>query len=692
MNRSRFAAAVGLASLVLLSPGQAHARPDPVDLPPSPYAILGSELLDPPPLDAIAVCVPTRISQNLDDFSQAMGERDFGAATSAVRRYARSIQIQAVDEHESDVALLEAVLGARSAERRSQKLEAIAKLEAITKKDRDSERLSCGLIESARLLLRLGRLPEAQAATKRVVKQNAWLGDDHPFMLAARFYDAEILYARDDHFNAHIAYRDIASSGHPRIAAAARLRLTDLSFDAGKSRPVQLEYETLLPHGQAFGARMADWALRASEAALDAGDYAAARAWFERHAEEVDDRDARDVAEVRRADLDVLEGKPDKAFKRLRSLFGRKGRSEIEALARVRSVDLGVSSASPDDRVAQLHDATATTNPRVRVYALSVLVHELLLLGRLDEAIAAVTRLAYEGADPVLARRFPEDVSAILAKVAADASDREGCRRMIRRMGGRYAILLDHATAAQPFLTLGRCFEELGFHELAVSLYRALPRTFGRAAARAVALPLARTSLAAGEPAMARAAAEVNLRNPDLDPRPWRALLARAYAALGHRDKAREVLRKVLAEGGVAGERVELVGLFAELLEGRPFGSDTRLLIEQLEKLPQRDRAAESSAFGEASMKAAHLLRRQGRLETAVRFYRAAAEHLPDGARRRESRFWAGDAEAVADSDAGDAPGDAGDAAIINAWSRLSRYDQKAQEMAAKHALPGGSK
>ncbi len=665
---------------IVATAGTAFARPSNIALPPSPYAILGSDLLDPPRLEAIPVCIPTRLSMALGDFEKVISEEDFEAADEFLGAFEGTIAIQEPTERESDLTLLRAVLAARRAADRERRVAAYELLDDIAKHDRDSERLGCALIESARILVALDRLPEAYAVTRRIAKQYAWQGDDHPAMMAGRFFDAEILYRRGEDFNAHLAYREIAGTNNPRIAAAARLRLTDLSFDAGKSRPVQLEYETLLPHGSAFGARMADWALRASEAALDAGDFSAARAWFDRHAEEIEDRDARDVAEIRRADLDALEGRPDEAFKRLRGLFGRKGELDIEALAKVRSVDLGVSSASPDMRIAQLHRATATRKRRVRVYALSVLVHELLLLGRLDEGIAAVTRLAYEGADPVLARFFSQDVNALLERVRLDAQGGAGCRRMVRRLGGRYGILMDHASEAAPFLALGHCFERLNFNDLAVALYRSLPRVFGLSVARTVALPLARTSLAAGEPAMARAAAQVNLRHEDVDAAAWRALLARAEAVLGHADKARGLLRQLLPNDAVLDQRVELVLLFAKLIDGRPHGDDTRLLMRTLASIPEAEQREHITAFSEANMRTAQILRRQGRLDDARRFYRVAASHLREGSRKQEALYWTGQSTSSTEGS---------DESAQGAWTRLAVYDETTRSMSAKHALPG---
>ncbi len=677
----RCASAVFVAVLVSAGVADASAQRGRSELPPSPYVILGSGLLDPPRLEAIPVCVPARLSLQLGDFEAAIDGSDFEAAKKWLKDYEGTIAIQDPEEHKRDVALLRATHAARSASGRAKRLVAYGLLQEITRREREPQRLVCALIESARLLTALARLPEAGATTKRILKHHSWLGDDHASVQAAKFFDAELLYRRGDDFNAHLRYRELAGSTNPRLAAAARLRLTDLSFDAGKSRSVQLEYETLLPHGAAFGARLVDWALRAAEAALDAGEFAAAESWLDRYLEEIEDRDTRDTVEIRRADLDALRGKPEQSFKRLRGLWGRKGRSDVEALARVRSIDLGVSSEAPDVRIGRLHDATASHNQRVRVYALSVLVHELVLLGRIDEGVAAVTRLAYEGADSVLARRFPEDLAALLERARVDVEDEGGCKRMIRRLGGRYGILLDHARDVEPFLALGRCFESLRLHDLAVALYRSLARSFGSSVASRVALPLARTSLEVGDVALARAAAEANIRHGGRQLAQWRALLTRAEAALDHDDKARVMVRELLANNVAPDQRVSLTLLFAQLLDGRSYDQDTALLARTLEGTSRVLRDRDPTVFAEANMRTAEILRRQGRLQAATKFYELAADFLPEGARRDEAFYWS---KRESHTAAGTREEESG---VGGPWTRLARYDQAAQSLEQRHEL-----
>src|SRR5690606_39105296 len=104
---------------------------------------------------------------------------------------------------------------------------------------------------------------------------------------------------------------------------------------------VSVEYESMLPRASAFGASLEGWALRASEAALDAGDVVRALRWLERFVEATSDREARDVAAIRQADLEARLDDPLAARKRLAALVVRRGRDPVGDLAAVRAVDLG---------------------------------------------------------------------------------------------------------------------------------------------------------------------------------------------------------------------------------------------------------------------------------------------------------------------------------------------------------------
>ena len=655
-----------------------------VVLPPSPYVILGSKLLDPPRLEAVSFCIPARLSLQLGDFEKGMAAGEFDESERLLDAYAKTVAMQDPAEHERDVTLLRAGLAARRGGDRSKLRIARSRLEYIAMRERESGRLVCALLESARVAIALRLLPEAEAGITRVVRELSEASDDHPSLESAKFYRAELLYRRDEPFDAHILYRELASSRNPRMAAAARLRLTDLSFDSGKSRSVQLEYETLLPHGAAFGAKMSDWALRAAEAAIDSKNLGAAKIWLDRFAEDVQDRYERDVVEIRRADLDVLEGRPKDARKRLRKLWGRKGNEGVEALARVRQIDLGVSSAAPEARLATLHTATSSRNRGVKIYALSVLVHELVLQGKVDEGIAAITRLAYEGADPVLARHFDRDLQNLLAGSVFQADGDKECWRVVRRLGGRYGVLLEFTSDMSPFLALGRCFERMQLNAMAIELYRSLIRTHGLKVASMVALPLARASLAVGDVSLARAAAEVNIRHGGDRIPQWKAILAGAEIALHHDAAASRLLRELLPSKRLKEQRVSLALLFATVVRRHANGEDLALLQRTLESVSDSAREAEPWAFGEASMLAGSRLRGDGRTDRATAMYTLAAHYLPAGARKNEALYWATRSLPGARSDEQEA-----EAPEPGLWSRLADYEARVETLVGRYQLGG---
>ncbi|MFT5444136.1 MAG: hypothetical protein ACI8W3_003188 [Myxococcota bacterium] len=526
--------------------------------------------------------------------------------------------------------------------------------------------------------------PEADAAVARIERLHAGVSTDHPSLEAAKFYRSELFYRRGDAFNAHVGYRELVASKNPRMAAAARLRLTDLSFDAGKSRSVQLEYETLLPHGEAFGAKMLDWSLRAAEAALDAGDYAGADAWFNRFAEGVTDRNRRDIVEVRRADLDVLDGRPEIGRKRLRALFGRKGDMDIEALAKVRQIALGVGASDPGERIDELHRATSSSNRGVRVYALSVLVHQLLLQDRIDEGVAAITRLAYEGPDPALAATFDDDLERLLLATIEGTGTEEGCARIIRRLGGRTEILLGYAPAPAPFLALGECLEKIELHDLAIAVYRSLTRTFGTAAAKRVALPLARASLASGDVSLARAAAEVNILNRGDDAANWRFVQAQAEAEMGHANRARELLRVLLRTDELLDQSLALADAFSKILD-RKVKEDIELLDLVVAAVPEDQRAKSPFRYGAVAMRSAEALRLMGQGDRARVQYRVASEFLPAGSMRDEASYWTNGQELLARKEP-EGRG-AGEKSPQSIWARLHQYDSNAKSLGKKYQL-----
>lgn len=674
----RFALCIA-ATYPLLAGSAAYALPD---LPPTPYVILGSTLLDPPPLEPVPACIPVRLALQTGEFEQLLASSNYEQARASLSNYAKTIAIQAPEEQEADLSLLEAIVASRSARSRKAQLDARRDLDTVTRNEREPERLMCALIESARLSLIMRRFPELDADLSRIERILAKASPDHTLLEAARFFKAEFLYRSDDEFNAHVAYRELASSKNPRMAAAARLRLTDLSFDAGKSRSVLLEYETLLPHGEAFGARLTDWSLRAAEAALDIGDFEAAKAWFDRYNAHVQDRDVRDIVEIRLADLEALNDQPEQARKRLRRLWRRKGDLNIENLARLRQVDLGVGSHSPDERIEMLHRATSGQKRGVRIYGLAVLVHELVLQGKISEGIAAITRLAYEGADPILARHFASDLDSLLASSQAEAMDDEGCGVIVRRLGGRYGILMGSAANPTPFLVLGRCLEQRQLHDSAIAVYRSLTRVFGANLASRVALPLARASLASGDVSLARAAAKVNIQNGVGRIREWKMIAADAETALGHHDAARDIIRGLLADPDVGNLRLGLGLTLTKLIARNPNDGDVDLLVRTVRAIPESIRIEQAESFGELAMRAATALRMRGDAYQARPIYKLASLALPNGARKGEAHYWA-TGQPLASEDEGD------EAAPTSSdpWAQLARYEAKARRTGERYRL-----
>ena len=107
-------------------------------------------------------------------------------------------------------------------------------------------------------------------------------------------------------------------------------------------------------------------AKRARDRWQDAGDL---RYELERFLESGPPRDARDAAEVRLADLDVLYDDPLLARKRLSGVSGRRRRDPVGSLAAIRAIDLGISPGSPDQRLDLLLTAVRDQRHGVRRYA-----------------------------------------------------------------------------------------------------------------------------------------------------------------------------------------------------------------------------------------------------------------------------------------------------------------------------------
>lgn len=643
----RFLAPLVLLALAIAGLAQAAAAAPP--LLPSPYDILRSQDLEPPVLDAVPICVPEGLDPATTPILEQAEAGDWRMARKSLRSWMAGFERPGVV-----LVVFDTVLWSRAEEERADRLEVEERLRALLRREDVRERAVCPRLELARILLFMDRISEASA---HLTRAETWLDEQSAESERAKalrdavaFYRAEILYRRGQAFDAHLAYRRLAQSAPPRLALAARLRLTDLSFDAGRAEGVSTEYETLLPRASAFGASTDAWALRAAEAALDVGETDRATRWLERFLETGATRDVRDAVEIRLADLDVAQNDPLAARKRLSSISGRRRNDPIGALAAVRAIDLDVAAGSAEQRVEILMKALRDQRRGVRRYALGVLMKQLGERGDYDGALVVATRLAYEGVDPTVTPNFTAHLDRLLDGIVAGDRD---CRMLVRALGGRYGILIERASSPEPFAQVGECFESMELPWLASTLYRKIARRFGTPGGERVAMPLARTSLATSDFTLARRMAEAALETGQPDAIAWRAIRAEANFLDERPEKAAEDLRAVLDKPSVGRERGKLVRLLAMTLRDRRDLGDMTLIADRVPSWLEESGHAPGSraAMVEAALLTAHAYRQAGWSARAHKLYRTVDKHAPPGALRASARFWLGLADQPTSND-----------------------------------------
>lgn len=627
---------------LLISPLSGSGAPgDLPELPPNPYDILASEDLETPFLDAVPFCEPEGLRAAADPVLDRARAGDWRSAQDLLAGW-----MEQLESPDPLLRVLEQVFAARSALERSERVAAESRLRAELRTRELGDAAYCLRTELARLLMLLDRESEA-AAQWTMAERLAQAGD-----FEERVRDviatgrAEVLYQTGHRFDAHLAFREITKSKDLRLAAAARLRLTDLSFDSGNIDRVSLEYETLLPRAPAFGGSMRGWALRAAEAALDAGHKERAARWIELYLASNASRDGRAAAEIRLADLEAIAGDPLAARKRLSSASSRRRADRLGALASIRAIDLGVFEGSPSQRIDVLKRALRRQRHGVRHYALSVLMAELESQGDLEGALAVGTRLAYAGADPIITPHFPADLDRVL-KQATEADSHFDCESVVRALGGRYGILIERSEQTEPFKRLGLCFEELELPWLAAKVYRSMTRRFGTRGAATIALPLARSSLAIGEMTLARRMGTAALKESGPDDAVWRAILAEADFREGRMQEAATGLRSVLESETLGFERAKLVRFFALALSQAMNEEDLDFLSESLPRWLAEDNARPGARADliESALLAGHAQRSLGHEAASMALYRLVDREAPPGALRSSARFWLGRAQ-----------------------------------------------
>ncbi len=637
--RSARSLARWLAALLASGAGAAFAGITATS-PPSPVDILQRRDLQAPFLDAVTLCVPAELEGSIDSVVEMATAGSWKEAHAAL-----AVSAGTLEGHAEALTAVDAIFSAREATDRASRLAAEQQFEALWQEASQRAQQPCLRLEAARLLLLLDR--DAEAAAQLIRAESLLEGEtpwDRARLAGIAFSRAEILYRTGHRFEAHMAFRKLARQENPRLALAARLRLADLSFDAGKLDAVSLEYEALLPRGTAFGAALDGWSLRAAEAALDAGDAARALRWLERFADSKPKGDVRDVAEIRRADLEVRLDDPLAARKRLAALAARRAGDPIGALAAVRAVDLDVQDGPAELRMETLAAAIRGQRHGLRRYALGVLMRELAAREMFDQALAVATRLAYDGVDSRIVPDFTTLLDGLLAQVAKGGD--AACAESVRALGGRYGILIERASSLAPFVQLGLCFERMELPWLAVPLYRTVSRRFGAQGAADAALPLARASLAMGDVSLARHMADAALVETTPDSAGWQAILAESDFLEGRTSFALKRARSILDASTLGLQRSSLALAMARAAARADSLDDARFLASRLPDWLDQEDGESPSAAGvrmlEAGLTTAHALRRGAHPDEAFAVYRAIDRHAEPGPIRSSARFWLG--------------------------------------------------
>ena len=650
------------------------------ELLPSPYEILNSRILATPVLDAVPYCAPEGLDRAIDPVLEQANALEWSNAREILANW-----VEGLDRAGPELVVLDAVLSARDAKDREDLMVAEERFRMLLRNPYVGQQKICQRLELARIMLLLSRESEAAAQLTIVTRLIDDLDEPSPHVLDVDFWRAEILYRTHHPFDAHLIYRKIANSDNARLALGSRLRLTDLSFDAGKVDKVTAEYEALLPRASAFGASTQGWALRASEAALDAGDRERGLRWLEEFLEDDPGRDARDTAEIRLADLDVEFDDPLRARKRLSTISGRRRGDAIGSVAAVRAIDLGVTDQSPDQRLDILLRMLRKQRSGIRRYALGVLMGELSHRGDLDGALAVATRLAYEGVDPVVTPHYARNLDRLLERVANQSQQAGGCQGLVRALGGRYGILIERASKLDAFARVGGCFEEMELPWLAATVYRTIARRFGALGAQSIALPLARSSLAIGEVTLARRVATSALEDFDVRARSgedndflaWKAIVAEADFVDGRMREAADGLVSILDSPNLTLERAKLIRLLALTLKELDREDVAQYISDRAPKwLASSDLQPGAHAnLIEAAMLAAHSFRRAGHPESAFLLYRTVDRYAEASALRSSARFWLGYSDEL-DAKGEKAWGEDPNETLGSPWGRLAKFEE----------------
>ncbi|MGH0033713.1 MAG: hypothetical protein ACQGVK_01655 [Myxococcota bacterium] len=647
-------------ALWVAGPALAARVPDP-----SPYVLLTSRALRTPPVDAIPVCVPPSVDEALARRARAAGDypESAGEMAAALRTDARRAGVEP--------GLLVAVLEARAAGTADAAREARGSLSRWRARDQGPASQACARLETARLELRLRRLPEAVAHARIAISVSGQIPGGQELQRAAEFYAAEGLYLAGRAEQSRAAYRRLSNSASARIAAAARLRFADSLFDAGQREGAQIEYEELLGGAEEFGASIEGWGLRALEANLEHGDLEAAKRWAEAVLAAEAPPEVRGAAQIRAADLLVARGNSAAARRLLEHIVESDAPAAVRATARLRIEHVDPEPAD-DERIERLRALTRDPWRPAADYARLLLGRDLLARGDAVGALDALTRVAFGPLADRLAGPLREGLDAALVGLAASATGPEGCASYVSSVGWRRRLLARRAGNLEPFALLGGCYATLGLEEVAIEAYREVSKRFGAEGVARVALPLARASLARGDIERARRAAIEHAGQDSREGDRWRLLLSEIEMFEGRYGTAAETLRRLVETNRPAAERTRAIVLLARaaLHVGRL--SELRFVIgDAILRLDPDERGPRNDWVGEAALMAADGHRAAGNLGAARDLYAIAVESLPVGERRDQAAYWLSELGGASPRRSAQEP------PVQGAWKRLAETRQR---------------
>ncbi|MEZ4218398.1 MAG: hypothetical protein R3E88_18115 [Myxococcota bacterium] len=623
-------AAIAAALLVVLPPLAAPSRAALADEMVSfPARLLLPHAIYDEPIDPAPLCLPAvlarRVARRAERLVAAPVDPD--VARHWVALY----------DHSGGRDVLARFIAARAARTPAQIRQSTIALDEL-RGDVDRELRECATLESARILLFERR--HADAAARAV--QALALSRTPERRRAATFYRGEALAlaGRGDEALPFLRALAGADDDADPIAAAARARIAALELAgdvAGDARAQAREaLESSVLRARAIGLPVAAFGTRAVEAALRDGDEQGLREWIDALTSTRLPIEVGDWLRVLEADLEVAKGHVTTARAKYDAIAHAREGSPIGTLAALRSLR-HADLRRGDREIEWLTRTAASAVPPLSGYAKLVLAQASIAAGEKEAALDLLSAAVFEHPRADIARPIGDLVTQLLVELVR-ADDGDTCSRSLELADWRRSLLVQASTRVEPFLALGRCYERFGLAAAAESLYREVLRRFGADVAPALALPLARTSLALGEVARARTVAAAQARAGGPQRAEWELLLGRSALAEGDAEAAIATLVPLVERREPEGEALLAIVELARALRPRgELGARGDLLANALLALTpaQRD---ESAAL--LALELAHARRALGRDGDARALYDLVLGTSARAGARAEALYW----------------------------------------------------